>query len=82
MRTVFLIGIATAWKFVNAMVGSEAAGDAARLLTSGPLSTSFWLFEIGIGLALPFVILLITRLESIQALSSGRKPEFLREALL
>lgn len=71
MLAIFLIGIATAWKFVNAMVGSEAAGDAARLLTSGPLSTSFWVFEIGIGLALPFIILLITRLESIQALSSA-----------
>lgn len=66
---IFMIGIATGWKFVNAFVGSEEVGAAARLLTTGPLSTSFWVFEIGIGLALPFVILLFTRLESIQALS-------------
>lgn len=68
---IFLIGIATGWKFLNGFVGSEAVSNAARLLTSGPLSTNFWVFEIGIGLALPLVILLITRLESIQALSSA-----------
>ncbi len=71
MLMIFLVAIATGWKYVNAFVGSEALGDAARLLTSGPLSTSFWVFEIGIGLVLPFVILMITRLESIQALSSA-----------
>ncbi|MGI9537532.1 MAG: NrfD/PsrC family molybdoenzyme membrane anchor subunit [Desulfocapsaceae bacterium] len=66
---IFMIGLATGWKFLNAFVGSEAVGDAARLLTQGPLSTSFWVFELGIGLALPFVLLLLTRLQSIEALS-------------
>ncbi len=66
---IFMIGLATGWKFLNAFVGSEAVGDAARLLTQGPLSTSFWVFELGIGLALPFVLLLGTRLKSIEALS-------------
>ena len=66
---IFLIGIATGWKFINAFVGAEAVGDAARLLTTGPLSTSFWVFELGIGLILPFAVLLITRLNSIEALS-------------
>ena len=68
---IFLIGIATAWKFLNAFVGSDAVNDAARLLTSGSLSTNFWLFEIGIGLVFPFVLLIATRLESIQALSAA-----------
>jgi Ni/Fe-hydrogenase subunit HybB-like protein len=71
MLTIFLIAIATGWKYINAFVGSEALSDAARLMTTGPLSTSFWVFEIGIGLALPFVILLITRLQSVQAMSSA-----------
>lgn len=66
---IFMIGIATGWKFINAFVGSEAMNDAARLLTQGPLSTSFWVFELGIGLLLPFVLLLLTRLKSIEALS-------------
>lgn len=68
---IFLIAIATGWKFLNAFVGSEAVGDAARLLTTGPLATSFWAFEIGIGLALPFVILIITRLKSVEAMSAA-----------
>ena len=66
---IFLIGIATGWKFANAFVGADELGNAARVLTQGPLSTSFWVFELGIGLALPFVLLLITRLKSIEALT-------------
>ncbi len=69
MLMIFLIGIATGWKFLNALVGSESLGNAAAVLTSSPLSNSFWVFEIGIGLLLPFVVLLITRLESVQAMS-------------
>ncbi len=68
---IFLIGIATSWKFLNAFVGSEAVGDAARLLTTGSLSTNFWLFEIGIGLVFPFALLMMTRLRSIQAMSAA-----------
>jgi len=68
---IFLIGIATAWKFLNAFVGSEALSSAAKLLTTGSLSTNFWLFEIGIGLVFPFVLLIMTRLESIQAMSAA-----------
>lgn len=71
MLAMFLIGIATGWKYINALVGSSENWKAAQLLLSGELSTSFWVFEIGIGLALPFVILLITRLESAQALSTA-----------
>jgi len=69
MLMIFLIGIATGWKFLNALVGSEPLGHAAAVMTSGPLANSFWVFEIGIGLVLPFVVLLITRLESVQAMS-------------
>lgn len=68
---IFLIGIATSWKFLNAFVGSEAVGSAAKLLTTGSMSTNFWLFEIGIGLVFPFVLLIMTRLESIQAMSAA-----------
>ena len=32
---IFMIGLATGWKFLNAFVGSEAVGDAARLLDPG-----------------------------------------------
>lgn len=68
---IFLIGIATGWKFLNAFVGSESVSSAAELLTTGSMSTNFWLFEIGIGLVFPFILLILTRLQSIQALSAA-----------
>jgi Ni/Fe-hydrogenase subunit HybB-like protein len=66
---IFMIAIANGWKFVNFSVGNEALGEAAAVLTRGSLSTSFWVFELGIGLVLPFALLLVTRLNSIEALS-------------
>ncbi len=69
--TLFLIGIATAWKFINALCGSEETILAARSLINGPLSITFWIFEIGIGLALPFALLMISRMHSIQAMSTA-----------
>ena len=69
--TIFLIGIATAWKFANAYTGNEEMTLAADSLIRGPLATSFWVFEIGIGLALPFFLLIATRLNSVQAMSAA-----------
>jgi len=66
---IFMIAIANGWKFINFSVGNEALGEAAAVLTTGPLSTSFWVFELGIGLVLPFALLLVTRLNSMEALS-------------
>jgi molybdopterin-containing oxidoreductase family membrane subunit len=40
-------------------------------MVSGPLATNFWLFEIGIGLVLPFALLLVSRLNSVQAMSAA-----------
>lgn len=68
---IFLVGIANAWKFANAYCGTEEMALTADALVRGPLATSFWLFEIGIGLILPFVLLLITRLDSVQAMSTA-----------
>ena len=68
---IFLISIATAWKFANAYCGTKEMILAADSLVSGPLATNFWLFEIAIGLVLPFVLLMISRLNSVQALSAA-----------
>lgn len=67
----FLVILATGWKFANAYVGNEATIMAANALISGPLSTSFWLFEIGVGLVLPCIILVGSRLSSIHAMSAA-----------
>lgn len=68
---IFLVLLATAWKFANAYCGTEEMGLAADSLVKGPLSTSFWLFEVTIGLVLPFLILLASRLRSIHAMSTA-----------
>ncbi len=68
---IFLIAIATAWKFANAYSGNREMVLAADSMVNGPLATSFWLFEIGIGMVLPFALLLVSRLNSVQALSAA-----------
>lgn len=67
----FLVILATGWKFANAYCGTDETIMAANALVSGPLSTSFWLFEIGIGLVLPCLILVGSRLSSIHAMSAA-----------
>jgi Ni/Fe-hydrogenase subunit HybB-like protein len=67
----FLVGLATAWKFANAYVGSGEMILAAEALSRGPLATNFWVFEIGIGLALPCFLLVVSRLKSIYIMSTA-----------
>ncbi|MGB3211602.1 MAG: NrfD/PsrC family molybdoenzyme membrane anchor subunit [Desulforhopalus sp.] len=67
----FLVSLATVWKFANAYCGTDEMIMAADSLVKGPLSTNFWVFEICIGLVLPCLLLVITRLKSIHAMSTA-----------
>ena len=67
----FMVLLATAWKFANAYCGTEEMIMAADSLVKGPLATNFWVFEIAVGLALPCVLLVASRLNSIHALSAA-----------
>lgn len=67
----FMVLLATAWKFVNAYCGTETMIMAADSLVKGPLATNFWVFEITVGLVLPCVLLVASRLNSIHALSAA-----------
>lgn len=67
----FLVLLSTVWKFANAYCSSDEMIMAADSLVKGPLSTSFWLFEITIGLVFPMFLLVISRLKSIHALSTA-----------
>lgn len=67
----FLVILATGWKFANAYCGTDETIMAANSMVNGPLSTSFWLFEIGVGLVLPCLILVGSRLSSIHAMSAA-----------
>ncbi len=67
---LLLVSVATFWKMVSYFVGGTEAGRAAAMtLTSGPLSMNFWFFEILLGLAAPLLILVVTRLKNVTAMS-------------
>lgn len=67
----FLVTLATVWKFINAYCSTDEMIMAADSLVKGPLSTSFWVFEICIGLVLPGLLLVVSRLNSIHAMSTA-----------
>ncbi|MEF3169443.1 MAG: polysulfide reductase NrfD [Deltaproteobacteria bacterium] len=70
--TIFLIAIATVWKFISFFTGgTEPALVAVGNLLQGPLAVNFWLIEIGIGLILPLVILIFSRMKSVAAMSAA-----------
>ena len=67
---LFLVGVATAWRFISFYVGGTEQGRlAASTLMNGPLATNFWVFEIAIGLIFPLAILAMTKLKSVPAMS-------------
>ncbi len=68
--TLFLVCVATAWRFISFFVGGAEGGRIAAMgLTSGPLSFNFWVFEILIGLAFPLGLLAMTKLKSAPAMT-------------
>jgi molybdopterin-containing oxidoreductase family membrane subunit len=70
--TLFLIGVATAWKFIAYFSGGTEAGRIAVMsLLNGPLSTNFWVFEIVIGMFIPMAILAFSQMKNVQAMSTA-----------
>ncbi len=69
---LILVGVATFWKMVSFFVGGTDAGrTAAMALISGPLSTNFWTFEIAIGLVAPILLLAVTKVRNVGAMSTA-----------
>ncbi|MHB8810080.1 MAG: NrfD/PsrC family molybdoenzyme membrane anchor subunit [Desulfobulbaceae bacterium] len=67
-----LITVATAWRIISYFVGGAEEGRmAAEALISGPLSTNFWIFEIAVGLVVPLVLMVFTRMNSVTAMSAA-----------
>lgn len=72
MLMLILVSVATFWRMISFYVGGTDAGRlAADTLVSGPLSTNFWVFEIAIGLAAPLLLLALTRVRSLAAMSAA-----------
>jgi len=69
---LFLIAVSTAWKFIAFYTGGEETGRlAADSLISGPMATNFWVFEIGVGMVIPILILVLSGFRSVQAMSTA-----------
>lgn len=65
-----LLTVATVWRMISFYVGGVEDGRvAADALLNGPLAINFWLFEVIIGMVLPLGLLLMTRLNSVGAMS-------------
>jgi molybdopterin-containing oxidoreductase family membrane subunit len=69
---LILVSVATFWKMVSFYVGGTHAGrTAADALVYGPLSNNFKVFEVTIGLVPPILLLVLTRLKSVPAMSAA-----------
>ncbi len=62
---LILYSVATFWRLIMYFVGgSELGRIAADALISGPLSVPFWVFEVCIGLIIPLILILLSRLQN------------------
>ncbi|MEA3467889.1 MAG: NrfD/PsrC family molybdoenzyme membrane anchor subunit [Thermodesulfobacteriota bacterium] len=65
-----LYTVATFWRLIMYFVGGTELGRiAADALISGPLSINFWVFEVTIGLVLPLLLIVLSRLRNIGMMS-------------
>lgn len=69
---LILVSVSTFWKMASFYVGGSSAGrTAADALYTGPLSTNFWMLEVGVGLVAPILILTFTRMKSLAAMTAA-----------
>lgn len=69
---LILVAVATFWRMASFYVGGVTDGKtAANALYAGPLAFNFWALEVGVGLAAPAALLLLSRLKSVAALSTA-----------
>ena len=65
-----LYTVATFWRLISFFVGGAELGRvAAGSLINGPLAVNFWLLEIVVGLLIPLVLVLFSRLKNIPTLA-------------
>jgi len=69
---LILVSVSSFWKMASFYVGGSSDGRvAAEALYSGPLAFNFWAIEIGVGTIAPIVLLLLTRLKNLAAMSTA-----------
>jgi len=55
----------TTWKLITGLAAGEGKVLAIKELLSGKYALNFWLFEVGLGLLIPFFLLLLSRFSNI-----------------
>lgn len=62
---LILYTVATFWRLVSFYVGGPELGrTAADALINGPLAINFWVLEVCIGLLIPIMLIILSRLEN------------------
>lgn len=62
ITSIIAVALLVVAKIISKLFGGASGkADAVMSFISGPLSFNFWVFEVAIGLAIPFIILLISR---------------------
>jgi len=69
---LILVTVATFWRMASFYVGGVSDGRvAANALYSGSLAFNFWGLEVGVGLAAPALLLVLTRMKNAAAMSTA-----------
>ena len=69
---LILVSVSSFWKMASFYVGGSSDGRiAAEALYSGPLAFNFWTIEICVGIIAPVALLLLTRFNSLAAMSTA-----------
>jgi molybdopterin-containing oxidoreductase family membrane subunit len=55
----------TTWKVITGLVGAPGKYEAIKAMLAGSYSVNFWVFEVMLGMVIPFVLLIKTRFKSI-----------------
>lgn len=67
--TAFMIAVIlffTTWKIITGLVGAEGKKAVIMATLNGPYSLNFWLFEVLIGMVIPFALLLTSKFRDVR----------------
>ncbi len=62
---IAVITFFTIWNVITGIVGASGKREVIKVMLVGPFAFNFWVFEIIIGMIIPFVILLGTRFRNV-----------------
>ncbi len=57
-----------AWKIITGFAGGPGKTEVLKAMLSGPYAFNFWVLEMGLGLVIPFIILLASRWQNLNSM--------------